>query len=1030
MELIQLEGSDTDFPHRLLRRIEVEPLATTSFVSSLPIFMYSVVLKTVILNSQAEHSKICLVSDFVHVLQKSKYEVILSTLLEKSKQCNNEDSKVLLYLNILEGVKRVISIYKYLSNVSGKGTKEIGRIVKDLSVHGFQLNPFKGIDEQVRTSQDFSLASSTTFEIFHQTFSEFLVCKLNKIVHFRAPKRLLMQKALWDLLSMACQVIPSANLKDLSMPIELEQVHNQGDGKNVNDNMPLLKWLFQMPFADEDERMRKYCAEKIGPLLFSNNNKILNACYGHSADDHQIVEALYNDIDELLAKYCGVIQSAFSFTIRSTSHSIYTNNSTWSAENDEETFAKYSRLISSISVISSICQYADDSTAKGKLIIQKGIMRLVRIWATVPDECLDLSTANCNMNEKVCWAAFHELQKLNLFGIFTQKTIDSSESTFMPSLFGELLSQGIIHEKIHGRNDSNDQKHYQIVTKMIQTFLLQRNSVQDSYDSIISTLGYVDKILPSIVTGLVLGHDMETLCACTGYRLHLLTELKKMKRREKSHTNEQILGLQNFKLRRLQVNKSFNSKDLTKQTALLCRTDDDIKILSKLLPALLMERNKGTIVFYLKTVLQSQTSLVELIKAKELKIIEELFWELGGEGIDTETEECYSDPQSWLLANVASPAVQGLKKGAIIIWKVSEAAKAQGAGKESASATEGLNSIDCNVVGATEQSNILESWVQKHFMMLLVKCVTIRWKRGRMETKTRALKCLKILICFLKVSESSQYVTQILTMIDSVMCISCDDVLAKSKLQLIAVQCLSNFVRVLVMHSLHTVGENLCKVIVSVFPLFDEDSNSLKSIKGNEANEDESITFNPWLDHATTCVVKMLEVLTEGENGKNLSPFFAELPFLPSHPKLKHIKETLKRYDLNFENISHITAADCSETTVHINETLTSNSSSSFHKLNILDSKMQGVLRKRLHCLKRLFNHENDNVRKLVLEHSISLISENRALFYNLVKTEDASLQFLTVRSSNDNGKEDENRAYNGKEACSSFLNLSILIYL
>ena len=920
------------------------------------------------------------VNRFVELLHDFKFQDILCTLLLKSHPTNTEPHR-LCYSSVLEGVKRTTMIYSVLSHVT-----EVNRLK---NVHNGLYNDL--IDHP------------KTFESNNDKYIEFLVNTLKKILKVYPPKSLFERKKLWDMLTMSCQMLPNTKLHELCVPFELIQMKPNNGGEVIS----LLKWLLERSFADEDESLRNYCAENIGPFLLSNKCKILQSLYDNNIDDRNIVESLYRDIDDLLAKHCGVIQSAFSFTLRSTSHSIYTNNSTWSAENDEEMVDKFSRLLSSIKFISSICQCADKSSIIEKSIVEKGVVRLVRIWSTIPDDSFDISLTSRSLNERVCSSAFYELLRLNFLGIFTQRMVDLSDVSFMPTLFGELLSQGIIQEKIHGRNASNEKKNYEVVTKMIQAFFLQHHSAFDEYDNVVSTLAYVDKILPNVITGLVLGQDIETLFACTGFRICLLKELKRLKKISKNYPNEQIIGSSNFKLRNVQVKQSYNMKDLSKHTAVLCRTDDGVKILSKLLPALLMEPDRAPLLFYLKIVLQSQVSLKDLMKAKELKIIEELFWELGGEELDMDSEEMISSPQSWLLANTESHVVQGMKKGAIVMKQDNDAIDAQNEGEESVK-NEGLISIDFNK-GPIEQSTILESWIQKHFMMLLVKCVTIRWKRGRIEAKMRALKCLKILICFVKIAESTQYVTQILTMIDSVMNFepdSTDNLLTKSKLQLIAVQCLANFVRVLVLHQYETIGQNLCKVIVSVFPLFDEEKDKKYSNTKN---------LNPFSEQAKNCVVDMLEFLTEGENGKNLFPFFAELPFLPPHPKLNHIREALKRYGINFEKISEVVAIDCSEETTQFRDTLTSTSVSSHNIVPSLSSKMEGILRRRLHSLKRLFNHENENVRKLVLKYSISIISENRELFYSLVKTEDASLQFLTVRSTQDDRTDNDDKAFDGK---------------
>ena len=338
---------------------------------------------------------------------------------------------------------------------------------------------------------------------------------------------------------------------------------------------------------------------------------------------------------------------------------------------------------------------------------------------------------------------------------------------------------------------------------------------------------------------------------------------------EVTSKKEKVVGVKSKK-RPPQSKKISNNIDLKHQISLLCRSDKGLKILSRILPALLMETDKAPIVFYLRTVLQSEITLGELIKMKELKVIEEILWELGGEENETDSDNFNVTAKSWLEAKSDNRAVQALKKGAIIMKQVNEKVESDSKRDETFQSLECLASLDLDDSNL-ECSEEAEKWIHKQFMMLLVKCVTIRWKRGKIKTKIRAVKCLRVLIRFLRSSDSPQYITQVLTMIDSVMNYKynfSDPPNAESKLHLLAVKALSHFVYVLLSHKVEVVGENLCKIIVSIFPLFDTEAR-----EGNKTD--------PYTDAAITQAVSMMEYLSEGENGTRLASYFNDVPFLP-----------------------------------------------------------------------------------------------------------------------------------------------------
>ena len=86
-------------------------------------------------------------------------------------------------------------------------------------------------------------------------------------------------------------------------------------------------------------------------------------------------------------------------------------------------------------------------------------------------------------------------------------------------------------------------------------------------------------------------------------------------------------------------------------------------------------------------------------------------------------------------------------------------------------------------------SGLVEEWIHKHFMMLLVNVVTIRWKRGNIDEKIQSLKCLRVLLRFIRKDDSPKYVTQVLTMVDSTMAFK-RELFALSKIRLWAMKAL------------------------------------------------------------------------------------------------------------------------------------------------------------------------------------------------------------------------------------------------
>ena len=924
-------------------------------------------------------------------LKEVKYQDYFNEILQNANTQIEVNQKSMLLLEALSSFTKIVSIYHCLLCIAHQNLpiKDTMMTLQSMS------NPYSQTyyyDLMAEKESSIPMPFSC-----HQDIKEATMYLTNIILNFMEKIRceneintesFRLKRTKFLAIALSCKTLHISKLRQVTSSSQhcIPQA--------IEESPQLLKWIIHSPFVDCNEKFRYHVANKVGPLLMSDNFKILRILYANGSDDVcNMAEKLFNEIDEVLTRHCGVLQSGYSLTGR-TNQSISTNSpSTWNGD-FEDLSANYSRQTSSILAISSICQSAKGHCIIGKFIIEKSIMRLIRLWMAMSDNLSGIPDMDTQHNHvQVALVAFGELVKLHHSGILCPEMVENSEKSFLPGLFAEILSRGIIERNVYGNNDNSGIKDYKMLIKMIHTFFVTKTGLADLQDlgqTLLSVLSFVDKILPTIITSLILNEDYETLCSCTGFRLYILSELERFKKKSIVQSKEKVVGS-----KRLGQNKiSMSSKDLKQNTARLCSTDDGVKVLTKLLPSLLMEPDRSPLLFYLKTVLRCEVTLGQLIQTNQLKLVEEIMWALGGEESETDCDFIIT-LKSWLEIKSTSPAVQALRKGAIILKQAKDdKAVLHVNDNETMRSLEALTSLNL-VDQKTDCTSEVENWVHKHFMMLFVKCVTIRWKVNKVNTKIQAVKCLRLLIRFMRDSDCTQYITQILTMIDSIMSFrptSSDPPDSKSFLQLLAMRALAHFVHILLSNKIEAVADNLCKIIVSMFPLF-ENQNSSSMADRTKAFSD---TYS---NDAISQAISIMESLSDGENGRKLAPYFNDVPFLPKHPRLQHVKETLKRIGVNVDHPLFVSTEMTSENIDKIRNTPISATSSTPGDKVSHDNNSIVVLRRRLHSFKRLLHHENDNVRKVVLEHLTSLIRGNRELFHILVNTEDASLQFLTIQS-------------------------------
>jgi predicted Holliday junction resolvase-like endonuclease len=808
-----------------------------------------------------------------------------------------------------------------------------------------------------------------------------------------------MRKTLFDCLVLLCISCPEESLARLvAIRIETtESVNNIGSTNNSTEvqlahpknPLNILQWLLRVPFSDENEGLRTYAGRWLGALLPFSRYKLLKSLYiseiNSNLQQYFIPTRLFDDVDNMLHEFCGLTQSELSYTMKT----VETAGTYSSNTNMHEVTKSCSRQISAIRFISGLCQHLEEGDEWKSLILEKGLIRLMRFWVSASMQALEERYDSLNHGE-VAEEAFRELLCLRQMGIFSNKEIPNFDQAVVPGFISDIISKTLFAQSVKSRAGNSDYGN-SLLCQFVQFFLVG-NPIDDctssEIDRLYKVLGCFDSALPATIAGLVLEKDYEAICECTKFRLYLLSELKRLGRKSKDDSliDEKILGEIASK-RKQSSSKASSDEELRRQTSRLCvMKGNDFNILGPILNVLLLEQDKSPLVFFLKKVVGSKVSFGVLLKKSEFMVLDDLVCELG----ICEEQPGDNDFAREVLKTFYQDqrAYQAMKRAVLFLQSVKDTK--QQSSEESLSCSFDINDDSSLTTMNTDQ--LVEEWVRKYYMRLLVN-VTTKWKRGSLQTKISAMRCLRVLLRFIPIEDSPQYATQVFGIVDGCMYLDSNFAETDKRLQFLAVRCLSCFVRVLLSFNLQVVGDNLCNIIVSLSPLFNEVSTDI--IASN--NE------NPILSQTVNDAIEILETLVDGKIGKKLAPYFESVPFLPKDSRLHNVRDTLKRHGINFDNLLLLsTQLNCSEPPVRSRDSISSSLSSSVEEEKVLTShrnKVHFALKKRLNSLEKLLNHENDNVRKLSLMHIIGVVSEHRDLFQNVIKVEDASLRFLTVKS-------------------------------
>lgn len=782
------------------------------------------------------------------------------------------------------------------------------------------------------------------------------------------------RKALLGLLKILHRISPKETLSVFNS-LNIDNSDNENELQSTDKNG--LFWLLRLPFADENDEIREISASWLGSMTLNHDQLFLRICYdSNNVNIHLAIEKFFSDIDSSLDGFCGLTQIEASNTMRSTL------TSTASGITKE---VEMKKSVSAVRFLSTLCRNHGNTEIIRDAVVTKVASRLFRIWINFASQIMFKQGEKMD-TEILAQCALRELLRhRELF----QSLIPNYQVKFLPGILCEILSRTLFNTTGKSSSTRIDETH-RMASVFIESFMMKGNDPRRDLlesDRLQEVLKYFDFVLPSMIAGLVLEQDLTLIRECTRFRLFLLSELRRLQ--QKHEMVESVNKKKTEKTTKRRLSRRFSSEELQRHSSKLCISrSSNLNILGCVMKALLLEQDKAPIYFFLQKIGKSKVSFSALLQQSNFFILDELLCELG------ECEE-YPGPNDfeedqWKSIYKSKMAFQALQRAALSLHHT------EGEDENN----EGANILSLHtkdLVRQSSEANIKTlEWIRNNFMRLLVS-VTTKWKRGSLEKKVSAMRSLRVLLRFVKKEESAQFTTQIFGIIDGCMHIKVEDTKSHtekylSRLQFLSVRCLSHFLRILLTHDIKVVGDHLCHIVVSLSPLF---SNS--SLEYEEMTDKDDFTLR-----ATDDAVDTLELLVDGKIGKRLSKYFQHVPFLPLDQRLQHVRGNLKRYGVNFENLL-LLSTQISTSTSNSKNCEGTDDEDQLSKNRVLSD----ALTKRLHSLGKLLDHENRNVRKISLLHIKDIVRSHRELFETVIRNEDMSLRFLTVKA--------KRRPYDGK---------------
>ena len=279
------------------------------------------------------------------------------------------------------------------------------------------------------------------------------------------------------------------------------------------------------------------------------------------------------------------------------------SNSTFS---DSTTGSTITYQYSALCALSSLCEHADVNRITGALIFEGALRRIIRFWLTKKRN-------NSPSTEKLSVLAFTELRRLHKIRPFSHMIVQRNTS-FLTSLFSEMLMPSFA-EGISGHPERFHHLHVFINDFIIQS---SHRKISDSFG--VSALEYIEATLPIVVPALIIEKDFDTLRMTTGFWLFL-----KSKKRREEKSGKIGISPTIFRSRRL---NTIGVKRLSEDTKHMCISP---RLLQHIIPKLLLHPERGPLIFFLKTVVNTELNIKDLFTAVQDLVLKNLIWELGSD---------------------------------------------------------------------------------------------------------------------------------------------------------------------------------------------------------------------------------------------------------------------------------------------------------------------------------------------------------------------------------------------------------------
>lgn len=719
-----------------------------------------------------------------------------------------------------------------------------------------------------------------------------------------------------------------------------------------------ISFLLHGAFSNVDHGIGKHLLGKVGPALMAGNPPavlvafatdeelphLLDQSWGYSANRTQAIETSSNRfwqrVDQLLFRFCCGAESQLQIGEKT---GLQEYGMPIPKLRPEEILLNKRASIRSLV---SLCEACDVAGECGKNIFVGALSRVVRIWSTLYDDDHALEISG------LCFG-----ETFRLFANLDAKIVIQTRLLpfCAPSLFCGALKQTIRAGCDHEGNDDTVDRQYRMLSALLKMFVSERRADDFSSDIVLasstSNLSYaLEDCLPYILAQMILEKEYDVLRLTAGFKLFVLAQkqlIGKVDTRGHSVVPHLMAG---DRLIKGQKPKRPWTKDLDRHLYLLAQAPD---VVEQMLPLVLQRAGRSELLFLKIQVLKHNRSLFQMISARDQLMLKGFVKELGRS----------LNPERPLRAlTMASMA------------------------REDANAE--IPPSDTNQTGI----DAAIGWVSSRFMYLLVNVVQSRWSTKETWEKTEDLRSLYFVLDFLRASDktASQHFPQVMATVSGAIAQRDKDgpPCLGAELALLAVQCMSKFIRLVSEGNWESIGENLALIVVSLLPVLGEVDEV--EIMGSALQEIKKETW--------TCAVSIITFLAEGKLGINLSPSFTNIAFLLQLPALEKVNVSLQKHGVIFEGVHALDMAP-GEGSIGLSAPSEGGSVSG-------DSKtLQGIvanqmsLRRRLEAISGLLAHENASVRLVVLQHLISVLRENREAFHVLVENESRTSTncFLTV---------------------------------